>query len=347
MVFLFSKEDVMHEALFWEKLPDRKVQCRLCRFFCVVEDGQRGRCKVRENRQGKLYSLVYGHAIAENVDPIEKKPLFHFLPGSRSYSIATAGCNFHCLHCQNYQISQAVDLDLEHSGFDLSPAAAVARASAGGCASIAYTYTEPTIYFEYALDIAVLAREKGLRNVFVTNGYTAVEPIEAIAPFLDAANVDLKSFSDSFYRQVTGAGLQGVLDSLLLYKKLGIWLEVTTLLIPGGNDSAGELTDMAFFIARELGTGTPWHISAFYPTYKMLDRPRTSVASLQRARDIGLEAGLRHVYVGNSSGEEGESTLCPACSRKVIDRSGFYLRDMRLKEGHCDFCGEKLPGIWS
>ncbi len=336
----------MHEALFWEELSALKVQCRLCRFFCVIGPGERGRCGVRENRGGKLYSLVYGKAIAENIDPIEKKPLFHFLPGSRSYSIATAGCNFRCLHCQNYQISQVAGVDLERSGFDLPAATAVARAEAGGCASIAYTYTEPTIYLEYALDIAMLAREKGLRNVFVTNGYTGPEALAATAPFLDAANVDLKGFSESFYREVTGAGLQGVLETLILYKKLGIWLEVTTLVIPDCNDSEDELENIAHFIAGELGTGTPWHITAFYPTYKMLDKPRTPVSTLRRAREIGLEAGLQFVYVGNIPGEEGENTFCPACGRKVIDRSGFSLRDVRVKEGKCDFCGENLPGIW-
>jgi len=336
----------MREARFWKELPGQKVQCRLCRFFCVIEAGGRGRCGVRKNRDGKLYSLVYGRAVAENIDPIEKKPLFHFFPGSRSYSIATAGCNFRCLHCQNYQISQAAGFDLERSGFSLSPAAAVERAAAAACTSISYTYTEPTVYFEYALDMATLARKKGIRNVFVTNGYTASEALETIAPFLDAANVDLKGFREDFYREVTGAGLKGVLDTLLLYKKLGIWLEVTTLVIPGCNDSDEELRDIAGFIAGELDRNVPWHITAFYPTYKMLDRPRTPAATLRKGREIGLQAGLHHVYVGNIPGEEGESTFCPGCGAKVIDRSGFFLRDTRLKDGVCELCGEKLAGIW-
>ena len=336
----------MHEALFWEELPAQKVQCRLCRFFCVIEAGRRGRCGVRENRDGKLYSLVYGQAVGENIDPIEKKPLFHFLPGSRSYSIATAGCNFRCLHCQNYQISQAAGLDLEHSGFQLPPAIAVARAEAGGCKSISYTYTEPTVFFEYAFDMATLARKNGIRNVFVTNGYTASDALEAIAPFLDAANVDLKGFREDFYREVTGASLNGVLETLRLYRKLGIWLEVTTLVIPGCNDSDEELRNIAAFIAGELGTAVPWHITAFYPTYKMLGRPKTPAATLRRAREIGFESGLRYVYVGNIPGEQGESTFCPGCGGKVIDRSGFFLRDVRVKDGRCEFCGERLPGIW-
>ena len=278
--------------------------------------------------------------------PSRKNPFFHFLPGSRSYSIATAGCNFRCLHCQNYQISQASHIDLDRSGFELPPATAVARAAAGGCASIAYTYTEPTIYFEYALDIARLASEKGIRNVFVTNGYTGKEALETIAPYLDGANVDLKGFTEDFYREVTGAGLKGVLDTLLLYKELGIWLEVTTLVIPGCNDSEDELRNIARFIAAELGIGTPWHITAFYPTYRMLDKPRTPASTLRKARKIGLDAGLQYVYQGNIPGEEGENTFCAGCGRKVIDRSGFFLRDILLKEGKCGFCGEELPGVW-
>jgi pyruvate formate lyase activating enzyme len=337
----------MREALFWEKLSDLKVRCRLCRFNCVIEPGWQGRCGVRENREGKLYSLVYGRAIAESIDPIEKKPLFHFLPGSSSYSIATAGCNFRCLHCQNYQISQATGLDLTHYRLDIPPDVAVAQALAGNCASIAYTYTEPTIYFEYAFDIASLARERGLRNIFVTNGYTGREALETIAPLLDAANVDLKGFREKFYREVTGASLQGVLETLKLYVELGIWLEVTTLVIPGCNDSDEELRDIARFIAGELGPEVPWHVTAFFPTYKILDRPRTPAATLRRGRDIGFAAGLRYVYVGNTSDEEGESTFCPACGAKVIDRSAFSLRGMRLKDGACEFCGEKLAGIWN
>ncbi|MBN2428751.1 MAG: AmmeMemoRadiSam system radical SAM enzyme [Deltaproteobacteria bacterium] len=336
----------MHEALFWKELPGQKVQCRLCRFSCVIKTGARGRCGVRENRGGKLYSLVYGKAIAENIDPIEKKPLFHFLPGSRSYSIATAGCNFRCLHCQNYQISQATGLDLERSGLDLPVDVAVAHAAGGGCASIAYTYTEPTVYFEYAFDMASLARERGIRNVFVTNGYTGPEALEAIAPLLDAANVDLKGFREEFYREVTGASLNGVLDTLRLYVQLGIWLEVTTLVIPGGNDSEEELRDIARFIAGELGLEVPWHITAFYPAYKMLDRPRTPASTLRRAREIGFEEGLHYVYVGNIPGEEGESTFCPSCGAKVIDRSGFFLKATSLRDGICLSCGGALPGVW-
>ncbi|NLC71159.1 MAG: AmmeMemoRadiSam system radical SAM enzyme [Desulfuromonadaceae bacterium] len=336
----------MHEALFWAELPEKKVQCRLCRFRCMIPPGGRGRCRVRENRDGKLYSLVYGRAIAEAVDPIEKKPLYHFLPGSRSYSIATVGCNFSCLHCQNADISQPTPEMVSCGGFALPPRVAVERAVAEGCASIAYTYTEPTIFFEYAWDMARLARDRGIRNVFVTNGYTSEEALTAIAPLLDAANVDLKFFSEKSYREVTGGSLQEVLDSLRVYKRLGIWVEITTLIIPGFNDGEEELRQIAGFVASELGVGTPWHVTAFHPTYKMLDVPRTPPSTLRRAREIGIGEGLLHVYEGNLASGEGESTFCPSCRKKVIDRRGFSLCASHMADGKCGFCGEALAGVW-
>jgi len=336
----------MREALFWDELANKQVRCRLCRFFCTIPSGGRGRCRVRENRDGTLYSLVYGRAIAEAVDPVEKKPLNHFLPGRRIYSIATVGCNFHCLHCQNASISQPTAEVVSRVGFILSPESAVERAAAEGCAGMAYTYTEPTVFFEYAWEMARLARAGGMKNIFVTNGYTSEEALTAIAPFLDAANVDLKFFSDKNYRQVAGGGLEEVLATLRVYKKLGIWLEITTLVIPGLNDTDEELGGIARFIAGELGADTPWHVSAFYPTYRMLDKPRTPPETLRRARRIGIGAGLRHVYVGNVRDGEGESTFCPSCHRVVIERSGFGLRGMHLTGGQCAFCGEALAGVW-
>ncbi|NJC89414.1 MAG: AmmeMemoRadiSam system radical SAM enzyme, partial [Desulfuromonas sp.] len=284
----------MHEARFWEQAGEGRVRCGLCRFTCLIAPGRRGRCGVRENHDGTLFSLVYGKCVAEHVDPIEKKPFFHFHPGSRSYSIATVGCNFRCLHCQNYEISQWPHERNGIPGTDLPPRTIVDGASRNGCLSIAYTYTEPTIYFEYAYDTAVLARQAGLKNVFVTNGYTTTAALEAIAPYLDAANVDLKAFSDKFYREVTGAALEGVLACLRDYRRLGIWLEVTTLIIPGWNDDAAELRGLADFIAGELGREVPWHVSAFHPTYRMLARPPPPAATLQRAAAIGRDAGLRH-----------------------------------------------------
>ncbi len=336
------------EARFWESLTDGKLRCHLCRFHCVIAAGRRGRCGVRENSNGRLFTLVYGQSISEQVDPIEKKPLFHFYPGSRVLSMATVGCNFRCLHCQNADISQwpqQFPHKQEFPGMELAPAQLVADAVQQHCASIAYTYTEPTIFYEYAYDTAVLAAEAGIKNVFVTNGYTSTPALEKIAPFLDAANVDLKGFSETFYREVTGASLAGVLDCLRDYRRLGVWLEVTTLVIPGLNDSDADLRGIAEFIAGDLGRSVPWHVSAFYPTYRMLDRPPTSLASLVKARDIGLAAGLEYVYVGNVPGGEGEYTFCPACGEVVIMRRGFSLQDVALVGNRCRHCGAVLAGV--
>lgn len=333
----------MHEALFWEATTDSQVRCTLCRFRCLIAEGRLGRCKVRQNRAGKLYSLVYGRCIAEQIDPIEKKPLFHYYPGSLSYSIATVGCNFRCLHCQNHTISQwAVDQPI--AGHELTPAKLVRQAVSSGCRSIAYTYTEPTIYYEYAYDCAVLARQQGLGNVFVTNGYTTPEALEKIAPYLDAANVDLKSFSAATYKKLTGARLEGVLETLQHYHRLGIWLEVTTLLIPDCNDSDEELRAMANFIVEQLGCDTPWHVTAFHPAYRMTDYPRTPLATLQRARRIGADAGLHYIYEGNLPGS-WEHTICPGCGAPVIERCGFQLTGKQLADGRCSRCQTDIAGI--
>lgn len=335
----------MKEAMFYERLADRKVRCSLCRFRCLIGEGQRGICAVRENRGGTLYSLVYGKAVAEHADPVEKKPLFHFEPGSRTYSIATVGCNFRCLHCQNYSISQPQQDVMRISGIDLPPQAVVERALQTGCSSISYTYTEPTIFFEYAYETAVLARRAGLRNIFVTNGYITAEALAEIAPYLDAANIDLKGFSQKFYREVVHAMLDEVLDSIREYRRLGIWIELTTLIIPTWNDSDEDLKGIASFIAHEIGVETPWHVSQFYPTYKLTDQPRTPLSTLQRARNIGLSAGLRHVYQGNAPGEGGEDTSCSSCGELLISRQGFRIVQNRVKHGACPVCRTPLAGV--
>lgn len=335
----------LHPAKFWEATEAGKVRCNLCRFHCTIAAGRRGRCGVRENREGALYSLVYGYAVAENVDPIEKKPLYHFHPGSRSLSLATVGCNFHCLHCQNSDISQWPHQRSGIPGTELSPQDVVRHAIESKAASIAYTYTEPTIFFEYAFDTAVEARKAGIKNVFVTNGYTTTEALESIAPYLDAANVDLKGFSDKAYRDVTGASLDGVLDCLRDYRRLGIWLEVTTLVIPGHNDSEEELRHIATFIAEDLGRDVPWHISAFYPTYKMLDRPPTPVSSLVLARDLGRRAGLKYVYLGNVDEPDGGNTICPGCGQIVIRRKGLQFIDTELTGNLCNYCRHEIAGV--
>ncbi|WP_319523646.1 AmmeMemoRadiSam system radical SAM enzyme [Breoghania sp.] len=336
----------MHEARFFEKLEDNKVKCHLCAHECTIDPGKRGICAVRENRDGTLYSIVYGRLISGNPDPIEKKPLFHFLPGTRSYSIATVGCNMQCQHCQNADISQYPGYNNGNiAGTNLTPAQVVAKAVASGSASIAYTYTEPTIFAEFARDTAGLAREKGLRNVFVSNGFMTEASATAMAAVLDGDNIDLKSFSDSFYRKVCKARLQPVLDTITRMKKLGVWVEVTTLLIPGLNDSDEELRDIAQFL-NATGPEIPWHVTAFYPTYKMLDRPPTPLATLRRAREIGLAAGLRYVYTGNIPGDPGENTFCPGCDRLLIERSGFTIRQNRIVDGACPECGARIDGVW-
>lgn len=334
----------MKEAMFYEKECDNRVRCGLCRFRCLIGDGARGICAVRENRGGTLYSLVYGKICAEHVDPIEKKPLFHVMPGSRSYSIATAGCNFHCRHCQNFAISQ-VDRNEPIRGAEQTPQMVVQRALDSGCRSISYTYTEPTIYFEFAYDTARLAREAGLKNIFVTNGYITREALAVIAPCLDAANIDLKGFTEAFYRDVVHARLSEVLDSIIEYRRQGIWLELTTLIIPGLNDTDAELQGIAEFIVANLGIDTPWHVSQFYPTYLLTDRPRTPVATLRRARDIGRAAGLRYVYEGNVPGEGGENTYCPSCSRVLIKRYGYAIEADRISNGTCPDCGSTIAGV--
>jgi pyruvate formate lyase activating enzyme len=334
----------LKEALFFEKLNNNKVQCHLCAHHCVIPNDKRGICGVRENRSGILYSLVYGKSIAENVDPIEKKPLFHFLPGSNSFSIATAGCNFRCLHCQNYDISQMPRTRDVIFGKNLSPDDIVALAKQTGCKSISYTYTEPTIYFEYAYDIAKRASREGLKNVFVTNGYITDGPLRKISPYLDAANIDLKAFTEGFYKKICGARLQPVLDAIRLYRELNIWIELTTLLIPTHNDSPHELEQIASFI-RELGPDIPWHITAYHPTYRLTDQPRTPVKTLLQAREIGLRMGLRYVYIGNVPEEQGENTYCYNCGELLIERCGFSVRKNRLKSGHCPECQVQIAGV--
>ncbi len=336
----------MKQAMFQEARESKKVQCGLCCHRCLIAPGKRGICAVRESRDGILYSLVYDKVIASHVDPIEKKPLFHFLPGSLSYSIATPGCNFRCKHCQNADISQLpTDRGGVVLGEEISPSAIVDAARRHGCASISYTYTEPTIFFELAFDTARLAAEAGLKNVFVSNGYITPEALHEIKPYLHAANIDLKGYTDDFYKQVCGARLQPVLDAIKLYKELGIWIEITTLVIPGLNDSAEELKGIAQFI-KSVGEDIPWHVSRFHPTYKLMDQPVTPIETLKRARRIGLDAGLRYVYEGNIPGE-GEDTVCWSCGKTIIKRIGFTVRENRVKDGKCGYCGAKIDGVWS
>ena len=381
----------MTEAQFYKKLPENRVQCLLCNHYCVIANGTRGLCGVRENQKGTLYSLVYSKVIAAHVDPIEKKPLFHFQPGSTSFSIATVGCNFRCLHCQNADISQASkdlnyvsflpriavwgklhpvrniisngvqresskiiekvdsrrrgnDRSKEIPGAKMTPAQVIAKALANHCQSIAYTYTEPTIFAEFALDCMKLAKEKRIKNIWVTNGYTSPIALKTIKPYLAAANVDLKFFTEKNYQKICGAKLQPVLDNLIWYKKNKIWLEITTLIIPTLNDSKIELKQIAEFIKKELGKNTPWHVTAFFPTYKLTKLPATPNSTIKKAWQIGKAAGLKYVYGGNVIDQNLENTYCPKCEELIIERRGYDIKRFD-KIGGCPKCGEKLDII--
>jgi pyruvate formate lyase activating enzyme len=334
----------MKEALLYEKMSENRVHCHLCGHHCVIKPGEHGVCQVRENRDGTLVTLVYGSAISQNIDPIEKKPLFHFYPGSSAFSVATVGCNFQCQWCQNWQIAQA---PRSHQLIDIAPtppSQLVANAKASGCRSIAYTYTEPTIFFEYTYETAKLAQQAGIANVYVTNGYMTEEMLDLFHSRLDAANVDLKAFRQRTYSRYIGARLKTVLESLKKIKELGIWLEITTLLIPGVNDEPEEIRDIAEFIAAELGSDTPWHISRFFPHYKMPSTPPTPPKTLQTAYQIGKEAGLDYIYMGNIAGEA--NTSCPQCGTLLIRRSGYYILEYQLEDSQCPSCGLTIPGMW-
>jgi pyruvate formate lyase activating enzyme len=359
----------LHEARFYHPLPDHKVLCTLCPHDCRIPDGGRGACAVRYNAGGRLYTLVYDKVVARNLEPIEKKPLFHFYPGSTAYSIATVGCNLRCAFCQNWQISQwpkealpkRIDttgneveaepicprlarLEAQIPGEPVTPAQIVRAALDSGARSIAYTFTEPTIFYELAVDTARLAKAEGLRNVFVTSGFIGEAPQRELAEVLDAANVDLKFFRDESYRRISRVRLQPILDAIRRYVELGVWVEVTTLVVPGINDSDAELGEIAAFI-RSLSPDIPWHISRFYPAHEMRDVPMTPLETLKRAAAIGAAAGLRYVYSGNVPGEGGESTACHGCGAPLIERYGFYVLANRIGQGRCPECGTPVAGI--
>ena len=336
----------MKLSSYYKKLANRAVRCTLCRHRCIIREGESGICRIRVNKEGKLYSLVYGYPIALHIDPIEKKPLFHFLPGSNALSIATVGCNFRCKFCQNWDISQLPRDYNRVEGYKVSPEEVIGAALRSGSTIISYTYTEPTIFFEYALDISKLAVKKGIKNTFVTNGYVTEEALKDITPYLHGANIDLKSMNPKFYASVIGARLNEVLDGIKTYKKFGIWLEITTLIIPGYNDSEDQLREIARFIRDELGDGTPWHVSRFYPAYKFKHVPPTQISAVRRAREIGLEEGLKYVYTGNIPGNAGEDTHCPSCGEVLIRRWGFSVVEYNITNGKCRFCGEKIDGVW-
>jgi len=341
-----SNEQNLKQAVLWESAADKKVRCKLCAHRCVIAEGRLGFCGVRKNIDGVLYSLSYDKLCSANADPIEKKPLFHFQPGSRSFSIATPGCNFKCIFCQNWQISQTVKDGVFIEGQAISPQQIVSMAQRSGCKSIAYTYTEPTIFMELCAETGRLAKQKGLANVFVSNGYLTGEAIDFARDWLDGINVDLKSFSEDYYKNLCRAHLQPVLDTITyIANETNIWMEITTLVVPGRNDSDDELKQIADFIVEKRGADVPWHISRFYPQYQMDNEAPTPIETLERAYEIGKSAGLHYAYLGNVPGSKSESTFCYNCGAILIDRIGYTIRAKNIKVGACPECGTKIAGF--
>jgi pyruvate formate lyase activating enzyme len=329
---------------YFTQMEDQRVRCDLCPHLCEVEEGERGNCQVRQNMGGKYYSLVYGNPCAVHVDPIEKKPFFHILPASRSFSIATAGCNFDCKFCQNWEISQARP-DETHN-YDLPPRQVVQLAARYRCESIASTYVEPTIFAEYMIDIGRLAKQQGILKVMHSNGYINTAPLQELTKHLDGACIDLKSFSDSYYREITEGTLEPVLETLKQLKQANVHLEIVNLVVPSKNDDMNEIGAMCRWIKKELGSDVPLHFTRFYPLYRLKSLPPTPVATLEKARQTALEQGLRYVYIGNVPGNPGEHTDCPRCGSRLIHRIGYKVKFVDLKKGACGRCGQRIPGIW-
>jgi pyruvate formate lyase activating enzyme len=333
-----------HEALYYEKLFGNSVQCRLCPNLCILSPGEYGACKARKNINGKLYSMVYGKIATVHVDPIEKKPFFHVLPGKAAFSIATTGCNIQCLFCQNWEISQVFPFDVKT--IPATPQQVVDRALASGAPAIAFTYSEPTISFEYVLDIARLAKAAGLKTLMVSNGYIEQKPLREILPYIDAYKIDFKGFDEEFYKKLTRGHLQPVLDTMKTIHQSGVWLEIVTLLVTNQNDSDKQIRGLVRWIKNNLGDKVPLHFSRFAPQYKMLNVPATPPETVIRARDIALQEGLKYVYTGNIVYPSGEITRCPASGEEIIVRQGMFTVYNGLKDGTCTN-GEKIPGIWN
>jgi len=340
------------EARHYEKLPDKRIECTLCPNRCKVGDRERGACGVRINREGRYYTLVWGNSCVGsdggNPDPIEKKPLFHFLPTTRSYSIATAGCNVACKFCQNWDISQVwAEQTFNH---DLPPKAVVANAKRHRCRSIAYTYSEPVIFYEYMYDTAVAGRAAGIKSVMISNGYIEKEPMVELCKVLDGVKIDLKAFTEEFYEKLVGGKLRPVLDTLVTLREQEMWFEIVYLVIPTHNDDPDDIKRMSKWIMKELGPHVPLHFTVFHPTYRLKNLPRTPVSTVTRCRKIAMDEGLKYAYVGNVAawpeGDPGESTYCHKCGKKLIHRVGFLVRSNRLRDGKCPYCGTKIPGVW-
>jgi len=332
------------EAKFWKNIGDNKVQCSLCSHKCKINNNKLGICNVRKNEDGKLYTLIYGSCSSIAADPIEKKPLYHFYPGSSAFSLGTIGCNFKCLHCQNYNISTATIDDFPYIQ-EMTPERVVELSKQYNCSGVAYTYNEPTIWYEFTFDSARYAKKNGLYTVYVTNGYISEDPLKEISPFLDAMNVDVKAFDEDFYKKICKARLEPVLRTCLLAKELNIHLEVTYLIIPGYNDSSEEIQGFCKWVVNEIGSDTPVHFSRFHPDYKMRDVPRTPMSTMLRAYDIAKQTGVLYRYLGNVPVGDYENTYCPQCGSVCIERRGFYVNLSGLEQGKCKRCGFPLPVV--
>lgn len=333
------------EAFSYTTLANNGVQCDLCPNACILSPGDLSVCRSRVNMGGRLYSLAYGNPCAVHVDPVEKKPLLHFMPRTLSFSIATTGCNFRCLNCQNWEISQARPHEVRHH--ELFPKDVVSEAGKNGAASIAYTYSEATTFYEYMIDTSRLAREKGLKNLYISNGYINQGPLKTLCGVLDAANINLKSFNDAIYKKLNGGHLDPVLETLETLSKKNVHLEITNLVVPGYTDKDDMVRKMCAWIMDHLGPDHPLHFSRFFPMYKLDRLSPTPVATLTRFREIALSEGIRHVYVGNVPGHEGNHTYCHSCKKRVLERKGYSLGEIRMTDGCCDFCGTRIPGVWS
>ena len=332
------------EALFYER-TEAGIRCLKCPNECVLGPNETGFCRNRVNYGGKLYSIAYGNPCAVHIDPIEKKPLFHFLPSTKAFSIAVAGCNLRCLNCQNFQISQVSPKDTDN--YDLMPQTVVEQCLRNRCESIAYTYSEPTTFYEYTLDTSVLARQRGVKNVLKSSGYINEEPLRKLAGHLDAANIDLKSFDESIYRKLSQAHLDPILKTLKVLREEGVWLEITNLVIPGWTDDFDMIKRMCDWLCSSGLSDAPLHFSRFIPLYKLTQLPVTPVSTLEKARDIALRAGVKFVYLGNVPGNVAENTFCPGCRKLIIERRGFAILDNRISNNRCSYCGEPIPGVWT
>jgi len=339
------KEEVFYEAKFYEKLENKMVKCNLCPNFCRLHEGAIGNCKARKNINGKLYSIVYGKVSALHIDPVEKKPLYHFFPGTQIYSISTTGCNLKCKFCQNWQISQSYPEEVETKY--LSPEEIIKDIKSKNIKSIAFTYAEPTIFYEYMLDIAKLAKKNGIKTVVISAGYINQEPLKQLLPYIDAYKIDFKGFSDEFYKKLTSGKLQPILETMKTIKKSGVWLEIVNLVIPGYNDSEENIKNLALWIKENLGTDVPLHFTRFHPDYKLKNVPATPTQTLQKARKIAMEIGLKYVYTGNVIDIEGSTTYCPKSKEPGIVRNGFFVIKNNIdEEGKCPD-GSKIPGVWN